>query len=137
MRTLDFWVSWNTRVARGDVSASTTTTPSTAKPMQTVQADLFTFQNILCFTAIDEFLKVLFTRQLKNKSAKSILLATLQLFSVYGCPEKLVVGSGREFRNKLFESTMAEIKVEILIITVGHPRSHGQIELQIESRNST
>ena len=103
-------------------------TPTPTTPMDTLQIDTFYYQGDKYLTIIDTFSRLAYTHHLRNKSAKDILDGLLNFLGTFGCPREIVADRGREFHNEKVKRVLGELGIEMRFTTVGHQRSHGQIE---------
>jgi transposase InsO family protein len=103
-------------------------TPTPTRPGETMEADIFFYDREKFLTSIDLFSKRAAAVRINDKSGKSTREALLKTFAITGCPKRLVVDCGREFRNEQVQGLCEEIDVELHFTTPGHVGSHGTIE---------
>lgn len=80
--------------------------------------------NRYLLTVTDLFTKYIFLRALRDKSAKSVCDAVLDLFHTFGPPQRIITDQGREFVNAVsLKNSCFFLLVSWLLLADSHSRN--------------
>ena len=104
------------------------------RPWQVVGTDLFHFDHSEYLVVADFYSKFPVIRCIKGHSTASVVVnLTKQIFSEYGCPERIVSDNGPQYDSKEYRNFVQTWQIEHVTSSPRYPKSNGFIERNIQT----
>ena len=104
------------------------------RPWQVVGTDLFYFEQCEYLIVADYYTKFPVVRCVRGSCTASVVVSlTKQIFSEYGCPERIISDNGPQYSSVEYKKFLQHWQIDHITSSPRYPRSNGFIERSIQT----